>query len=462
MERFGLIGTSIHHGGTADLGYYTIAEDEAPSTLPRLKEWCGFAEMVYLATCNRVEVVFTSRGGRSPKEQLSRFFEFFEREARARGRSGSRATRPSFYFRQGEQAIWHLAEVASSLDSLVLGESQILAQVKAAYEQCFSLGLARADLSRLFSWTLHTAKEVRTHTGIAAGRVSMVGLVEERIRGHLAGVAEPVVGVVGTGPMGEKVSEALTGWPGLRLLWINRTWEKAAALAERHGGRALSLSDFQLVPQPCDVLVTATSAPVALFGAAALAAIRPALGRLLVVDLAVPPDTAPEARGVEGVEIITVDDLRQQTEKNRQARLAERRKALPIISSHLKELHAQLVGRSVLPVLLEFRDSFLDQNHQDIEALFAGPLRGLGSEERRQVEKRINQIVKRNAHLLIAGLKEMASGCKAEQGALCCLSGITSFGEALRDETGGAHPAGLAAAPARGMSPASAGDGRAS
>ncbi len=443
MERFALIGTSIHHGGTADLGYYTIPADRAEETLPRLREWCGFAEMVYLATCNRVEVVFTSRGGRSPKEHLSRFFEFFERENRARGLRDGGVPRPGFYFREGEQAVWHLAEVAASLDSLVLGESQILAQVKAAYEQCFNLGLARADMSRLFTWTLHTAKEVRTHTGIAAGRVSMAGLMEERIRGHLEGVAEPTLAIVGSGPMGEKVVETVRGLDGLRLLWVNRTLEKAEALAARHGGRALPLDEFLAAPEACDVLVTATSAPGALFGAREAAALLPARGRLLIGDLAVPADTAPEARAVPGVEVVTIDDLRRQTEKNRQARLAERRKALPIVSSHIKELRDQLVERSVLPVLLEFRDSFLDQNRQDIEALFEGPLRHLGADERRTVEKRINQIVKRNAHLLIAGLKEMASGCKAEQGALCCLNGITTFGEAMREEGAGAgHPAG--------------------
>ena len=446
MERFALFGTSIHHGGTADLGYYTIPADQVAQVLPRLRDWCGFAEMVYVGTCNRVEVVFTSRGGRSPKQHLSRFFEFFERENRARDAvPASLAPRPSFYFREGEQAVWHLAEVASSLDSLVLGESQILAQVKAAYEQSFALGLARADMSRLFNWTLHTAKEVRTHTGIAEGRVSMAGLMEEKISAHLEGETAPVVGIVGSGPMGEKVAQAVRATPGLTFLWINRTLEKAEALAREWGGRALSLTDFLTAPEPCDVLVTATSAPNAIFDGAMLARVRRPGGRLLVADLAVPPDTAPDARAVSGLSVITVDDLRRQTERNREARRAERRKALPIVSAHIKELRDELVERSVLPVLLDLRENFLDQNREEIDALFEGPLRGLGPDERRLVEKKINQIVKRNAHTLIAGLKEMAAGCKAEQGALCCLGGMQALGEALGGEAAGAggHPGGL-------------------
>ena len=120
LERFALLGTSIHHGGTADLGYYTIPADRAEEVLPRLKEHCGFAEMVYLATCNRVEVIFTTKGNRSAEESLSRFFAFFERENRASAPAGAAPpkVRPSFYLRQGEQAVWHLSEVAASLDSL--------------------------------------------------------------------------------------------------------------------------------------------------------------------------------------------------------------------------------------------------------------------------------------------------------------------------------------------------------
>ncbi len=440
MERFTLLGTSIHNGGTADLGYYTIPPDRREEVLPRLKEHCGFSEMVYIATCNRVEVVFTSKG-RGPEEQLSRFFSFFEREHRLAGTAPDRALapRPSFYLRRGEQAVWHLAEVGASLDSLVLGESQIITQVKEAYERCFALGLAKADMSRLFNWALHTAKEVRTQTGIQSGRVSMVGLVEERIRAHLAAAADPVIGIVGSGPMGEKVAQVVAAEGGPRLLWINRTLASAEELAARYGGSALPLHAFLAAPAPCDVLVTATSAATPIFGAAELAAVRRPRGRLLVIDLAVPPDTAHGAGG-EGIEIVTVDDLRRQTEKNRQARLAERRKALPIIASHIKELRDQLVERSVLPVLLEFREGFLEQNRQEIAALFEGPLRGLGPEERRQVEKRINLIVKRNAHMLIAGLKGMAAGCSAEQGALCCLGGIEALGDSFREEMmGGAR-----------------------
>jgi glutamyl-tRNA reductase len=455
LERFALIGTSIHNGGTAGLGYYTVPPDRVEDVLPRLKDYCGFTEMVYIATCNRVEVVFTSKT-RGPEEQLSRFFSFFEREHRRAGTAPLPAAspRPSFYLRQGEQAVWHLAEVAASLDSLVLGESQIITQVKESYERCFGLGLAKADMSRLFNWALHTAKEIRSQTGISAGRVSMVGLVEERIRAHLAEVSDPVVGIVGSGPMGEKAAQAVASVGGLRLLWVNRTVSHAEDLAARYGGAAIPLRTFLAEPPACDVLVTATSAATPIFGAAELAATRRPGGRLLVIDLAVPPDTAHNAGG-EGIEIVTVDDLRRQTEKNRQARLAERRKALPIIAAHTKELRDQLVERSVLPVLLEFREGFLEQNRQEIEALFDGPLRSLGPEERKQVEKRINLIVKRNAHMLIAGLKEMASGCRAEQGALCCLGGIEQIGESF--SLGREMPPGHPQVAGMGMPPDAAG-----
>lgn len=441
MERFGLLGTSIHHGGTAALAYYTLPPERLAETLPRLKEHCGFAEMVYLATCNRVEVVFSAGRARGPEERLSRFFEFFELERRAAGgQEGAPDVRPSFYLRRGEQAVWHLAEVAAGLDSLVVGESQILHQVKEAYETCFNLGLARADLTRLLHWVLHTAKEVRTQTGIAAGRVSMAGLVEERLNAHLRAADAPRLAIVGSGPMGEKVAQALRWLPGLELLWVNRSPAPAAELAARHGGRALPLADFLAAPTPCDALLTATAAPRPLFTRDALRAARRPGRRLLVADLAVPPDTAPGAGDGEAVEVILIDDLRRQGERNRQARRAERRKALPIIAAHIKELRDQLVERSVLPVLLEFRDGFLEQSRQDIAALLDGPLRDLGPSERRVIEKRINQIIKRNAHLLIAGLKEMATGCPAEAGALCCVGGFNTLGDLLRDDGEGREP----------------------
>lgn len=456
MDRFGLLGTSIHHGGTADLSYYTLAPERQADALPRLREQCGFSELVYLATCNRVEVIFTAARGRLPEEHLSRFFEFFEQENRkavaapgagAGGTDHAFAPRPSFYFRQGEQAVWHLAEVASSLDSLVVGESQILHQVKAAYETCFSLGTARADLTRLFNWALHTAKEVRSQTGIAAGRVSMAGLVEGRLRDHLSAVAGPRLVIVGVGPMGEKIAQALRDLAvavQLEILWVNRTVAAAEALAARFGGRALPLAKFLVEPLRCDAIVTATAAPTPIFDGELLRACRRPRRRLLVADLAVPPDTTPDAGTSDGVQIIRIDDLRRQGERNRQARRAERRKALPIIAAHIKELRAQLVERSVLPVLLEFRDNFLDQSRHDIDALFAGPLRDVGSAERRLIERQINQIIKRNAHMLITGLKGMAAGCTAEAGTLCCLGGIDALGEVFREEMGGAAAHGAA------------------
>lgn len=349
----GMVGTTYRRAGQAGLAYYTLmapvgqakAEDvRAAGLQPQvaaaggvpdavaLHRACGFAESVYLATCNRVEVYFVARGPASVESYRRRVYAYFHR-LRGEAPAPFADARGLTAFAD-EGAVERLFVVSCALDSMVPGEAQVLGQVKAALAAAQASGCAGPTLAQLFAQAFRVAKRVRGDTALGRGRTSMVslatGLVQERLASAAApspcdGVLRPTFVVVGAGPMAEQCGRALGGRGGAALLFVNRTVARAEALAAQYGGRAASLAAFVAAPPPLAAMLTSTASPQPLFGADFLR--RLPRGALLV-DLSVQRDVDLGAASALGLELWDIDRLQARAasvEASRRVHVAEGR-----------------------------------------------------------------------------------------------------------------------------------------
>ena len=298
----------------------------------------GCAEVLLLTTCNRVEVYGASEKRVSTEEIAHCLAREIEKDAHQYALP--------FYRYEGEKCIQHLFRVASGLDSMVVGESEILGQAKKAYESARQSGAIGPYLHRLFQRAFRVAKQVRTHTEITRGSVSVGSVavdLAQRIFGQLDNCK---VLVLGAGETSERTARALAS-RGVRDLRVsNRSNDRARELAERVGGHAVP---FDRWPQQCreiDILITSTSSEVPLLTAANLTAMlseradRP----LFVIDIAVPRDVDPTVNEMEGVYLYDIDALRSVAEQSLAMRRQQIASAEAIIADHVADLLEKISG----------------------------------------------------------------------------------------------------------------------
>jgi glutamyl-tRNA reductase len=291
----------------------------------------GCAEVLLLTTCNRVEVYGASEKRVSTDEIALCLAREAEKEPHHYA--------PAFYRYEGEKCVQHLFRVASGLDSMVVGESEILGQAKKAYESARQSGAVGPYLHRLFQRAFRVAKQVRTHTEITRGSVSVGSVavdLAQRIFGQLDNCK---VLVLGAGETSERTARALIS-RGVRDLRVsNRSNDRAQELAERVNGQAVPFDQW---PQQCreiDILITSTSSEVPLLTSVNLAPMlsdrieRP----LFVIDIAVPRDVDPAVNKMEGVYLYDIDALRSVAEQSLAMRRQQIASAEAIIAEHVAD-----------------------------------------------------------------------------------------------------------------------------
>jgi len=285
---------------------------EIPDTLQRLAATFPGAEFVLLSTCNRTELYLSGLNAAAHRLELARSLL---KNAEAGLAAGFDA---HFYVKTGIEAAEHLLTVASSLDSMVVGETEILGQVKQAFALAGDAGTHGRGLSSLFHHAFRCAKRVHAETDISRGRVSVSSVAVEFAEKVFEDLGAKTVMIVGAGEMAELALKSLVERGARNVLVLNRSMEKGQALAERHGGRAIPfdlLDDY--LPQ-ADIVISSTSAPHAVIRAAA---VRRAMdirrGRpALLVDIAMPRDIEPAAGEVKDVYLYHIDDLQRVAAEN--------------------------------------------------------------------------------------------------------------------------------------------------
>lgn len=321
-----------------------LAALPASSHYPRLMG-SGCEGSVVLSTCNRFEVLLS--GGKKRNEELRRWLSAYIGELAGPGFG------PWLYGHEGAAAIEHLFRVASGLDSLVIGEAEILGQVKAAYEAARAAGAADKVVNVLYQRAFHVGKAVRAQTLLAAGRTSVASVavtLAERIFGDLNHSA---VLVLGSGKMAELSSKYLLGSKVKKLLIANRTPEKAAELAARVRGEAVAWERVPELLASVDIVIGSTGSPQPVVTRAmAEPALAQRRGRsLFFIDIAMPRDVEEGVHALEHAYVYTLDDLRAIVEETLARRRGEIEQAAALARAKAEEfaswLAAHREGRAV-------------------------------------------------------------------------------------------------------------------
>lgn len=396
-----MVGVSWRQGGTESLAGFTLDEEQIGERLAAFARRFGLAELAYLATCNRVELIFRRTAETPAADLRDHVFELLTGQRPAPGEAERR-----FKAWQGEGAAEHLFLIAAGLDSACVGETEIVRQVRDCYERAKSLGLAGPVLGLVFDEALKIAARVRGETRLGEGRVSLAEIAADLIRERLSDTPGAVA-LVGVSPMTERAALALAG-SRHPLVVVNRTVSKAEALATQYGGRHLSLEAFAANPPPVEALLTATGSSGPVFDGALLrklAAGAPSGRAPLVVDMAIPADAEPEACAAAGVPRFGMDEIVRRAESNRAARLMHAAEAREHVDDALESLRDRFVSRYYGPLFGALQQRYRRTALEGVRRLLKKELKGLGQDEREAVERWAEALARRFAHIPSLGLK---------------------------------------------------------
>lgn len=327
-------------------------ESQLPAALMRVRKQLDDAGVVILSTCNRVEIY-----ANTPEACEDSF-------GRIRGFLSDWHGVPEtefaqmLYERGGRDAVGHLFHVASSLDSMVVGEGQILGQVHDAYLLAQAEQATDKVISQLFQRAFSVAKDVRSRSGISEGKVSVGSVAVDLAVSIFGDLAGKTVMVIGSGKMGELALKSLVSRGVSHVLLMNRTQEKAADLAERVHGEPLALSDLDKHLHRADIVITSTGAGDYLLKPADFerALRQRAHAPMFVIDIAVPRNVAPSVNDLDNVYLYDIDSLRQVTESNLEARRKEIARCVEIVDAgieHFWQWHQGLVAEPTIVSMSE-------------------------------------------------------------------------------------------------------------
>lgn len=304
---------------------FAVAPEEAPALLSDLRSVEGVSGAVVLSTCNRVEIYASSL---CPVRALDGFRKILS------ARTGMEAP---LYHHDTPYAVRHLFRVASGLDSMVIGETEILGQVKKAYSVASEAGTATRTMHKLFQHAFRVAKSVRTETQITSGPTSVGSVAVELAEKIFGDLRHLRVLLLGAGEISERTARSLQSRGVRSTVVSNRTYERAAQLAAEIGGMAIHFDHWDKAVADADILISSTNADGRLVTPEKLAPVMKGRGErsLFVIDLAVPRDADPAINDMEGVFLHDVDSLQQIAAESLVIRQREVERCESLIESHV-------------------------------------------------------------------------------------------------------------------------------
>src|SRR5215470_1531687 len=397
-------------------------------------------EIAVLSTCNRAELYLACEDPAAAKSELVSFVSAFHDVDAA-------AITPHVYDVTDLEAARHLFRVAAGLDSLVVGEPQILGQVKEAHSAARQADTAGPLLNRLFHACFAVGKRVRTETNLGSGAVSVsyaaVGLAR-KIFGDLQGRS---VVVLGAGEMGKLTAQHMKSQGVKQVTIVSRTIAHAARTAEAIGGAtAARWDDLDSALESADIVITATGAATPILTKARVESVmRPRRGRpLFIIDIAVPRDVEPAAGEIEQVFLYNIDDLQASVRENLARRASEVARAEAIVDEELEKFATWLRSRGVIPTVVALRQSFESIRRAEVDRL-EFKLSGLPADIRNEARARVDEITNLLVEkLLLMPTEQLKSVGDPETAAIYADAIARVF--SLADDSGlGARDSGLAA-----------------
>jgi glutamyl-tRNA reductase len=405
-----VIGINHRSGPVSVLERVALAADEIPKAVGRLANRDNVREVVLISTCNRTEVYAVTERFHGAYADIRDFLCEV-------GDLSPDELHPHLYSHHDDAAVRHLFEVAAGLDSAVVGESEILGQVRQAWEIAQVEGGTRATMNLLFRHALVVGKRVRTETGIGRGTTSVSQAAVEMASDHLGGLDGRQVAVVGAGAMGEGIALALQRAGG-QVFVVNRTRERGDALAQRVSGTALGLDRLYEVLVASDVVITSTGAgrPLVTAELARLATAARGGQPLLFVDIAVPRDVGAEVREVPGVAVLDIDDLSAWAERGMALRQAEVEHVAAIVAEEVDRFVVASTSLQAAPLVGALRERAEEVRLEELRR-YARQLARLDDEHRDLVDMITRGLIAKLLHEPSVRLREQAGSPRGERNA---------------------------------------------
>jgi len=364
MERtIGVIGLNYKSAPVAIREKVSFSEQQITLFIRALKQIEPVAGVVVLSTCNRVEIYFHTKAvsvHQGFEIVLHQLFEF---------KSLNSTVLEHFYFFNGKEAVNHLFQVASGLNSMILGEDQIIGQVKNAFLLSSHEHCAGPVLTRLFNLSFNAGKQVRTETKINEGSASVSSAAASLAKQLCPDIESRSILLIGAGQTGKLSLMSLIEKGCQNLFITNRTFERAVEIANEFNVKALPINKISECLLTCDIVMLATGSPEPLIGLTMIEEVMPARNYrpMVILDLSVPRNVAAEVGRVENVTLFDVDDTEaviQDTFKKRQTEIA---RAKEIVSCLADEYMEWLASLSLTPTIRQIQDNFRKINDNEFE-----------------------------------------------------------------------------------------------
>ena len=378
---------------------FAIPESRMPEALGKLTSMEGVEEGMIVSTCNRVEIFARSKNGNCDLQKFVReYFGFSEGEYE-----------PYIFQHEQMEAVKHVFRVASSLDSMVVGEGQILGQVKEAYATARALGAVNSQLDQLLTRAFAVAKKVRNETTIASSSVSIASVaveLAEKIFGSLTGKS---VYLVGAGKMCELAARHLIAHGAKKIYVGNRTFDRAVNLAEKFNGEAIPFERLYDTVPWADIIISSTGAPHAIFRKEhgekflQIRKNRP----MFFIDIAVPRDIDPALNDLDGIFVYNIDDLQQVRQSHMGDRQKEAVRAESMVDEEVRRFEARAQTAEVVPTIVSLQQHLENLRQAELDRV-RGRLGELTPEQEMAVETLTRGIINKIMHTPITTLKSAA------------------------------------------------------
>lgn len=386
----------------------TIADSAMPKALHNLSVRDDIREVVVLSTCNRTEVYAVAERFHGAYDDIRDFF------CETSGLSSEEVI-PHLYSQHDEDAISHLFAVAAGLDSAVLGESEIVGQVRGAWERAMGEGVSRSSLNLLFRYALEVGKRARTETAISRSTASMSHAAVEMAEEILGSLHGRHVLVIGAGEMGEGVATALARAGAGSVAVVNRTVERGEALANKVGARVSSFENLETEVSAADVIVSCTGAGTPVLSHTLVREARVGIDSpLLIVDIALPRDVDPTVTEIAGVTLRDLDHLKEWANRGLEKRAGEVEQVRSIISEETERFLMEQAQRQAAPLIAQLRDAVEEIRASEIDRMSAR-LAVMDDEQREVVETITRGIVAKLLHNPSVRLREAAGTPQGER-----------------------------------------------
>lgn len=403
MEYLKVIAFTHHHIDLKSLGKLVICDQSLDSRLKNVQAELPVSEIFYVGTCNRVEFVFLTKE-KTDKEFVTRFLTVLDM-----------GLPPEFMERfldnvtvyENEEAFNHLLRTSCSLESLVVGEKEILAQIRKAYENCRDAGFTGDYMRMIMDRVVKTAKEVYTHTNISKNPVSVVSLAYRKLK-ELNMCGNSRILIIGAGETNQNIAKYLNKHKYSNFSIFNRTFSKAEVLAEELGGKAYTLAALEDFNEGFDVIITCTGSTEAIITEALYAKLLNGdQGKKVIVDLAIPNDVLPAVIHNNPVHYIEVESLKEVARKNIQERYNELVHAEEIISNNITEFFSVLKQRRIELAMQEVPRKIKEIKNTAINGVFADEISQMDEASREVLERVMNYMEKKYISVPMVMAKEI-------------------------------------------------------